>query len=77
MAPAAKKKDAGADAGGPAPMPEGAAADPGSALTVLAQSYGSQLIGVMQGAAGNAETDRELATLQEAKTVAATAKTDR
>lgn len=58
-------------------MPEGAAADPGSALTVLAQSYGSQLIGVMQGAAGNAETDRELATLQEAKTVAATAKTDR
>lgn len=76
-APAAEKKQPAPEAAGGGAVPEGAAADPGSALTVLAASYGSTLIGVLQGAAGNAEVDAELSSLQEGLQVAAQAKQDK
>jgi|GEM_PF-3260764 len=76
-APAAEKKGPAPDAGGGGAVPEGAAADPGSALTVLAASYGAQLIGVLQGAGGNAEVDAELASLTEGQQLAAKAKADK
>jgi len=75
--PAAEKKGPAPDAGGGGAVPEGAAADPGSALTVLAASYGAQLIGVLQGAGGNAEVDAELSSLQEGAQLAAKAKADK
>ena len=76
-APAAEKKAPAADAGGGGAMPEGAAADPGSALTMLAANYGAQLVGMMQSAGGNAEVDAELSSLLEGQAVAAQAKSEK
>ena len=76
-APAAEKKAPAADAGGGGAVPEGAAADPGSALTMLAANYGAQLVGMMQSAGGNAEVDAELSSLLEGQAVAAQAKSEK
>lgn len=78
-APAAEKKAPDVDAGGGAgagPVPDGAAANPESALTMLEANYGPQLVGMLQSAAGNAEVDAELASLRAGQQVAAKAKAE-
>lgn len=75
-APDAKKKNAGADAGGGGAVPEGATADPGSALMALGAQHAANLLGMLQSAGGNAEVN-ELTSLEQGKAVAAQAKSDK
>lgn len=75
-APDAKKKDAGADAGGGGAVPEGAAAQPGAALIALGAAHASTLLGMLQSAGGNAEVN-ELQSLEAGKALAAQAKADK
>jgi len=78
-APAAEKKAPDVDAGGGAgagPVPDGAAANPESALTLLEANYGPQLVGMLQSAAGNVEVDAELSSLRAGQQVAAQAKAE-
>jgi hypothetical protein len=75
-APDAKKKDAGADAGGGGAVPEGAAAQPGAALIALGAAHASTLLGMLQSAGGNAEVN-ELQSLEAGKQLAAQAKADK
>lgn len=75
-APDAKKKDAGADAGGGGAVPEGAGAEPGAALIALGAAHASTLLGMLQSAGGNAEVN-ELQSLETGKQLAAQAKADK
>lgn len=75
-APDAKKKDAGADAGGGGAVPEGAGAEPGAALIALGAQHASTLLGMLQSAGGNAEVN-ELQSLETGKQLAAQAKADK
>jgi hypothetical protein len=75
-APDAKKKDAGAEAGGGGAVPEGAAAEPGAALIALGTAHASTLLGMLQSAGGNAEVN-ELQSLETGKQLAAQAKADK
>jgi hypothetical protein len=75
-APDAKKKDAGAEAGGGGAVPEGAAAEPGAALIALGAQHAATLLGMLQSAGGNAEVN-ELQGLETGKQLAAQAKADK
>jgi len=75
-APDAKKKNVANDGGGDGAVPEGAAADPGAALTALGSAHAATLLGMLQSAGGNAEVD-ELTSLEAGKQLAAQAKADK